>query len=145
MSDPIELIQKLEGLIEQRRDLSERLQKVQDDLEETQASYKRSVDDFEVDLYLESERTGKRLPSQALREKLARRNMTPELLGRYDGLIFMRDRLMRNLQDLKVDIDGLRSVLSAEKELGFGPSRSWPRRPSENAPDGSYGGSRSVA
>lgn len=95
---------------------SNALAELQRALEEVDQEYRAFVDDFEVGLYLQCEADGKRLPSEAMRLKLARRKMAPELLGRRDGLVMRRDRLRQRISDLKTIVDSERSILVALKE-----------------------------
>lgn len=88
--------------------------------------YQTFVDDFEVGLWLKcQEDGGPRWPSESMREKLARREMPAELLGRRDGLVRKRDRMRRRIDELQTIIGAERSLLSAQKveaEVGGSPS-----------------------
>jgi hypothetical protein len=96
--------------------LSGALFEVNQRLETVEREYQDFVDDFEVGLWLKSqEDDGPKLPSEALRSKLARREMAPELLGRRDGLVRKRERIKQRIGDLKMEIEADRSILSALK------------------------------
>ena len=78
--------------------------------------YQAFVDNYEVGLYLKSEADGgPKLPSEAMRLKLARREMAPDLLGARDGLARKRERIKQRIADLKSEIEAERSILSALK------------------------------
>lgn len=116
MSTPQEALGRLEAHAQELDRLSRALAQVQRDLEQTEIEYQRHVDDYELGLYFKSEQEdGPRLPSEALRLKLARRAMDPELLGRRDGLVRKRDRLKQRIADLKAIVESERSILSALK------------------------------
>ena len=92
------------------------LLKVSQQLEVADVEYQAFVDNYEVGLYLKSEEEGgRKLPSEAMRLKLARREMAPDLLGARDGLARKRDRIKQRIADLKSEIEAERSILSALK------------------------------
>lgn len=116
MTTPVEALDRLDGHAQELDTLSRGLAEVQRQLEPIEVEYQTFVDDFEVGLYLKSEVVdGPRLPSEAMRLKLARRAMAPELLGRRDGLIRKRDRMSKRIDDLSRICNAERSVLSALK------------------------------
>ena len=127
MSGAIEALDRLDGHAKELDKLSTDLAEIQRRLEPIEKEYQDFVDDFEVGLYLKSEEIdGRRLPSEAMRLKLARREMAPELLGRRDGLVRKRERMKQRIGDLKAIVEGERSILSAlktEAEAGGGGMR----------------------
>lgn len=95
---------------------SKELAATERDLEPVEAEYRKFVDDFEIGLWQRSQdEEGFKLPSEALRLKLAHRSIDPAVLGRYVGLVKRRRRLEQRLRDLKAAVDAQRSILSALK------------------------------
>jgi hypothetical protein len=116
VSDVIDARTALNRLAVELGDMSSKLAQVCRDLEPVERDYSAFVDEFEVGLLLRSESDeGYKLPSAALRLKLAHRKMDPDLLGRYMGLVNSRSRLQQRLRDLKAEIEAQRSILSALK------------------------------
>lgn len=116
MSDVITARGNLNTLALELGSLSTKLAQVSRDLEPVERQYHDFVDEFEVGLLLKSESDEDyRLPSAALRLKLAHRAMDPALLGRYMGLVNSRSRLQQRLRDLKAEVDAQRSILSSLK------------------------------
>jgi hypothetical protein len=86
------------------------------ELEATDEAYRAYVDEYEIGLWQRSQdEEGFKLPSEALRVKLAHKAMDPALLGRHKGLCASRDRLKQRIADLKAEIEAQRSILSALK------------------------------
>ena len=113
---PQEALDRLDAHSRELGDLSGALLEINRRLDDVEREYQAFVDDFEVGLYLRSEEPdGPRLPSEAMRAKLARREMSPELLGRRDGLVRKRERIRQRISDLKAEIEADRSILSALK------------------------------
>jgi len=111
-----EAMDRLDGISREMGALSGALHKVSQLLEEADKPYSEFVDVFEVGLWLKcQEDDGPRWPSEAMRVKLARREMPAELLGRRDGLVRKRDRIKQRIADLKAMADADRSILSALK------------------------------
>lgn len=106
-------------LDEQAKELDQRskqLHTIECQLEPVAERYQKFVDDFEVGLWQRSQDEDDfRLPSEALRLKLAHRAMDPALLGEYVGLNKTRKRLEQRIRDLKAVVDAQRSILSALK------------------------------
>lgn len=127
MTTPVEALERLDGHAHELDQLSRGLAQLQRDLEPVEAEYQESIDNFEIGLWLKSEEEGgPRLPSEALRHKLARREMAAGLLGRRDGLVRKRERIKQRISDLKTIVESERSVLSAlklEAEAGGGGLR----------------------
>ena len=116
MTTPIEALDRLDAHAAELDELSRGLAELQRQLEPIEVKYQDFVDAYEVGLYLKSEEDGgPKLPSEAMRLKLARREMAPELLGRRDGLIRKRDRMSKRIDDLARICNAERSVLSALK------------------------------
>ena len=113
---PQEALDRLDAHSRELGDLSGALLEINRRLDDVEREYQAFVDDFEVGLYLRSEEPdGPRLPSEAMRIKLARREMSPELLGRRDLLVRKRERIRQRISDLKAEIEADRSILSALK------------------------------
>lgn len=136
MSTPAEALNRLDGHARELDALSKaltaiarQLDGVDDDGNQLgepgiEQQYQDVIDEFEVGLYWQcQEDDGPKWPGEAMREKLARKTMRPELLGRRDGLVRKRERIKRRIGDLKTIVDSERSVLSAlktEAEAGGG-------------------------
>lgn len=116
MASAAECMQTLDSLARELDTRSKELAQTERDLEPVENEYRTFVDDFEVGLWTRSqdEETFK-LPSEALRLKLAHREMKPDLLGKYVGLMKRRKRLEQRIRDLRAVVDAQRSILSALK------------------------------
>jgi hypothetical protein len=78
--------------------------------------YRRFVDDFELGLYDKADNEdGFKLPSEAMRLKLAHRAMDPALYGRYFALVRSRERITARVSSLGKVIEGNRTLMSAMK------------------------------
>ena len=115
MSDVAECITKLRECAEELDHLSRSLHETERRLEPTEVQYRTFVDDFEVGLWKQHQDDGAKLPSEALRLKLAERAMDPALLGSYTGLVMARKRAEKRIKDLRSAVDAQRSILSALK------------------------------
>lgn len=83
--------------------------------------YQDFIDDWETGLWMKSqEEGGPKFPSEALRAKLARREMPAEILARRDLLVRKRDRIRQRISDVKATVEANRSILSALKEEAMG-------------------------
>jgi len=116
---PQAVILKLDRLAGELALRSSQLHDVELALEPVDDEYTQFVDRYELGLLARSEEPeGKyKLPSEALRLKKARSEMSAELLGRYEGLRKKRRRLEQRLKDIRTEIDAQRSILSALKVL----------------------------
>lgn len=118
MSDVIELIHRLDAKSRELGQFADDLAKVERDLEPVQLSYEKFISDFEVGLYHQSlEEGGPKLPSERLRIQLAHQKIDADLYGRFLRLTSSRERLEKRIKTMQREIDALRSILSAEKEL----------------------------
>lgn len=116
MSDVIEAKNRLRQLSNTLGEWSRALAQTSKDLQPVENDYHKFVDDFELGLLTRSEdEDDYRLPSAALRLKLAHRAMDPDLLGRYMGLTEARRRQLQRIRDLGKEIEAQRSLLSAAK------------------------------
>lgn len=116
---PQAVMYKLDRLAAEVDQKSQWLHEADTLLELAERDYTEFVDNFELGLLRKSETSEYKLPSEALRLKLAHSEMSANVLGRYLGLRKKRDRLERRLRDLKVEIDCQRSLLSYLKEAEF--------------------------
>ncbi len=80
-----------------------------------QEQYEDWMDTFETGLYQKQEEGGSKMPSEAMRERLGRRDMPPQLLGAHRTLLAQRNRLEARIRDIKAEIEAQRSILSALK------------------------------
>lgn len=115
MSTPAEVMERLAQLAEELDQRSLELGDVERRLEPAEMAVQAFVDDFEVGLWTKHENEGTKLPSEALRLKLANKAMDPALLGRHQGLLHSRKRLEKRIAALKSQVDAQRSILSALK------------------------------
>jgi hypothetical protein len=116
MNDVIEAIGKLREYAEKLDELSDALTRVERDLEPVAEQYEAFMLDFEVGLWKRHEDEGAKLPSAAMRVKLAHKAMDPALLGRYVGLTTARKRGQEKIRAVKASAEAQRSILSALKE-----------------------------
>lgn len=87
--------------------------------------YQDFIDEHEVGQWLKSqEEDGPRLPSEALRIKLARREMPADLLARHDMLTRKRKRIQERMSGVAKIVEANRSILSALKEEAAGSGSS---------------------
>lgn len=115
MSDVAESIAKLRECAEELDSLSRALHDTEKRLEPIESEYRTFVDNFEVGLWEKHQDQDAKLPSAALRVKLAEKAMPPELLGGYVGLVMARKRAEKRIAGLKATVDAQRSILSALK------------------------------
>lgn len=129
MSDVADAIRKLREYANELDMLSTSLTDLERALEPVAEQVREWMDTYELGLYTHStEDDGFKLPSEALREKLARRDLPPELYGRHAALVASRERMRRRIADLKMLVDAQRSILSAAKteaEAISGPQPAW--------------------
>jgi hypothetical protein len=106
-------LSKLAGELGKR---SGELAQTERDLEPVKAEYRQFIANYHIGLWKRSQdEKDFKLPSEALRDMLAEKEMDPALLGSYIGLSSRRDRLRQRIADLKAEIDAQRSILSALK------------------------------
>lgn len=111
-----EAMGRLNELAQELDLLSRGLLQVERELEPVAEEYQRFVDDFEIGLYTRStEENDFKLPSEALRLKLAHRAMPPELYGRHRALLAQRERGMDRIRAVRAQVEAQRSILSALK------------------------------
>jgi hypothetical protein len=115
MSDVAACIERLRECADELDTLSRQLHKTERDLEPVEREYQQFVDDYAVGLWKKHQDEGVKLPPEALRLKLAEREMDPALLGRYVGLVMGRKRAEKRIRDLRSAVDAQRSILSALK------------------------------
>jgi hypothetical protein len=125
VADPQDTMRKLDAYAHELEWLSNKLADIEQQLNDgegggVEVEYQRFVDDFEVGLWRKHEDSeGKvKLPSEAMRLKLAHEAMKPELLGRYVGLLSARRRLKDRAQRVRSAVESQRSILSYLKEAG---------------------------
>lgn len=109
-------MRKLDELAQELDGLSRGLLKVEQELEPVDDLYQAFIEDFEVGLYQRSvDEDGYKLPSEAMRLKLAHRAMAPDLYGRHRALVLQRERGRERIRNVKAQVDAQRSILSALK------------------------------
>lgn len=117
MTEPRDVLRKLDELSTESDTLSTQLLEVERILEPVEAQVEDFIADYEIGLYQRSiDQDDFKLPSEALRLKLAHRAMPPELFGRHRALLSKRDRLKTRIAHVKTQVEAQRSILSAMKE-----------------------------
>src|SRR4051812_5911842 len=114
---PQEVIGRLERLDGELTLRADQLHQIEVALESVEEEYEKFVDEFELGLLLKSETSEYKLPSAALRLKMARRTMDPQVLGKYEGYLRKRKRLETRIRLLSKQVDAQRSILSTLKVL----------------------------
>lgn len=131
MSDVAEAVQKLREYAGELDTLSGNLADLERQLEPVAEQVRAFTDDYELGLYQQSiEDDAYKLPSEALREKLARRALPPDLHGRHAAMVASRDRMRKRIGDLKLLVEAQRSILSAlksEQDATSGVQPAWSR------------------
>lgn len=115
MTTVAEAMDELTRLARELGQRSAQLANVNRELEPVEIEYTKFIDDYEIGLWEKHQDEDAKFPSAAMRLKLAHRSMDPELLGRYVGLTKSRERLVKRISDLRVEVDAERSILSALK------------------------------
>ncbi len=94
---------------------SQKLAKVEDELEPLNGIYEEAMDDAEASFWERHEDEGDKLPPQHMREVLARRSISPEIRSKRALLLSKRKRLEKRIRTLADLVDAQRSILSALK------------------------------
>lgn len=116
MSTVAEATNKLDEYATELDKLSRGLANVARQLEPVAKEYDEFISNYELGLYDRSLNDANfKLPSEAMRLKLAIRDMSPELYGRYVALTHSQDRMKERIRRLGQLVDGQRSILSALK------------------------------
>ncbi len=116
MSEARQAMNKLAEFADELDRLSKAQAEVSRRLEPADTEYEQFITDFEVGLWNKVEGGHlSKLPSEAMRTRLAHKEISPELLGRREGLRQSRERITRRISDLKQMVDAQRSILSALK------------------------------
>lgn len=92
-------------------DVNRKLEPVKRDHDEFVSNYKAGLWDKLINGEIN------KLPAEDIRDALALREMPTDLRGPYLQLTESRDRLRKRISDLRLEVEALRSVLSAEKDL----------------------------
>lgn len=114
---PQEVMHSLQKISDELALRSQQLYELDLALEPVEGQYEEFVDEYELGLLRKSETSDYKLPSEALRLKMARREMDAALLGRYEGLKRKRKRLEDRIRNLGKEADSRRSILSALKVI----------------------------
>lgn len=116
--DPVTIMAELDEATLELNDLSGKLA----DLERALTPVELEVEEFmaahEEGLWTQHTEHGAKFPPERLRERLAHRAMSPELLGRYSALIASRKRMEKRIASLGKVVNAKQSILSALKEAG---------------------------
>lgn len=115
MTEPITVLQALNKDAAELDDLSLKLAELERQLAPVELEYEEFMAAYEEGLW-EQHVQGAKLPPAALRVRMGHRAMSPDLLGRYTGLVNSRKRMEQRIASLKKTIEAKRSILSAQKE-----------------------------
>jgi hypothetical protein len=80
-----------------------------------EAAYEAFLDVYECGCWDRHDKDGDKLPSEAMRLRLARREMPTEMLGTYSSLVAKRKRIEKRIGSLKTQVSAQQSILSALK------------------------------
>jgi predicted nucleic acid-binding Zn-ribbon protein len=116
MAEPAVVMAQLDDYKNELDDLSRKLARLQIELEPIEDKYQAFVDDFEASMWDRHVDGEGKWPAEAMREKLARRGMSPELRGQHDALNKRRKRIEKRVETLGKLVGAQRSILSALKE-----------------------------
>jgi len=119
MTEPALILAELEAHAQELDDLSSKLAEVERRLVPVETEYEEYVSGFEEGLWHRHTREGEKFPPEALRTRLAHREMDPSLLGKHVALQAQRRRMKDRISSLKAVVDAKRSILSALKEASF--------------------------
>lgn len=115
MTEPLQVLHQLNDHAEELNGLSLKLAELERNLAPVEMEYEEFIAAYEEGLW-DQHVHGAKLPPALLRERMARRAMSPDLLGRYMGLVNSRKRMEQRIASLKKTIEAKRSILSAQKE-----------------------------
>jgi chromosome segregation ATPase len=107
---------KLQSIADELGTLSAGLHKLERESEEPLKDYEQEIADFEAGMFDRYEKDEGKWPGEKTRERLARKDMDPELRRTVDRIHAARRRAERRISDLKAEADSWRSILSALKE-----------------------------
>ncbi len=117
-ADPASVLARLDEHSRELDQLSRDLAQLERDLEPITKLYEDFVDDYETGLWDAHLNDEAKLPSEAMRLKLARRALNAsaaDVLGRYASLMASRKRIERRIASLKTSVSADQSILSALK------------------------------
>lgn len=115
MTDAVTVISRLDDQALELDRLSRDLADVERRLEPAEVAYEEFMAAYEEGLWERHINEGEKFPPEKLRERMGRRAMDPDLLGRYVSLSNSRRRLKDRISSVKAGVDAQRSVLSALK------------------------------
>lgn len=78
-----------------------------------EAEYEAFLDNYECGCWDRHEKDEAKLPSEAMRLRLARREMPAELLGIYSSLVAKKKRIEKRIGSLKTQVSAQQSILAA--------------------------------
>lgn len=116
--DALETLQALNAAAAELDQLAAQLDECEDKLRGVELEYEEFMGGYEQGLWELHVSAGAKFPPQALRERMGRKAMPPELLGRYAALTSRRRRLREQISTAKASMEARRSILSALK-VGF--------------------------
>ncbi len=115
MSDAATAIATLERCAGELDKLSKFAGMLEEELEPVEREYHDFVDAFEVGCWERHVKDHAKLPSEAMREKLARAELPTALLGKYGELMSKRRRIQQRIALVKTRVSANQSILSALK------------------------------
>lgn len=113
--NPVDAMTKLDEYASELDKLSKDLTTLDERFERVADEYQAFIDGYEVGLWRKHVE-GAKLPAEALRIKLARQEMSPQLLGDYEALRRARKDKEARVRHLTSLANSQRSILSALKE-----------------------------
>ncbi len=116
MADAGAVMNRLDGLAQRLDACSKAGAEAEDALDDLAERYERFVDKYETGLWDTHVNDEAKLPSEAMRLKLAHRAMDPELLGAYMKALRRRKKAEKRVSNLKAAVSAQQSLLSALKE-----------------------------
>lgn len=115
MLDAIDVLHALNNQAAQLDASAAELERVEDALRPVTLEYEDFMGAFEEGLW-QAHVAGAKLPSEALRARMAHRAMDPALLGSYTALTSKRRQLKERIAAQKDSLGARRSILSAMKD-----------------------------
>lgn len=115
-AEPASVMAKLDGYAGELDKRSKELADSERKLEPLETFFEEFLDDFETSCWEAHVKEDEKLPSEAMRLRLARKAMPSEVLTEHASCLARRKRLQRRIKDLEGCIDAQRSLLSALKQ-----------------------------
>jgi hypothetical protein len=115
-TDPVSIIAELDLATTELNDLSAKLAELERALTPVELQVEEFCAAHEEGLWTRHVEGGEKFPPEALRVRLAHREMDAALLGRWSALVASRRRMEKRIASLKAVASAKQSILSALKE-----------------------------